>query len=261
MMQQVVEPSEYLQLRLELLEKEKAHTRQRDELTKLRQALPALEITKPYKFQSVDASGNTKEVTLDDLFDGRPQLIIYHFMFEPDRDSGCPSCTLMGDHIPPLEHLKSHNTSFTAVSRAPIDKIEAYKKRLGFTFPWVSSYGTDFNFDFNVTANADVKPVQYNFLSEEELKDRKMLHFTKGEQPGTSVFVKGGLGIGEEGKVYHTYSTYARGGEAQIGTLLWLDMTPLGRQDGANGIGGLGYKRRDEYDDGDLHATDDVRFH
>lgn len=259
-MTQVVEPSEYLKLRLELLEKEKAHTRQRDELTKLRQALPALEITKPYKFQSVDASGNQKEVTLEDLFDGRPQLIIYHFMFGPDSDAGCPSCTLMGDHIPPLEHLKSHNTSFAAVSRAPIDKIEAYKKRLGFTFPWVSSYGTDFNFDFNVTSDPEVKPVQYNFLNAEDLKKRKMDHFAKGEQPGTSVFVKGGLGIGEEGKVYHTYSTYARGGEAQIGTLLWLDMTPLGRQDGVKGIGGLGYKRRDEYTEEDLQAVKGTKF-
>lgn len=207
-----------------------------------------------------DSSGKAKEVTLEDLFDGRPQLIIYHFMFEPDAESGCPSCTLMGDHIPPLEHLQSHNTSFAAVSRAPLDKIEAYKKRLGFTFPWVSSHGSDFNSDFDVSSDSAVKPVQYNFLSEPDLQARNMLHFAKGEQPGTSVFVRGGLGIGHAGKVYHTYSTYARGGEAQIGTLLWLDLTPLGRQDGVNGVAGLGYKRRDEYDQGDLQARSDVAF-
>jgi len=229
-------------------------------LAKLRKALPATEITKPYKFQSVDGSGKQKEVTLVDLFDGRPQLIVYHFMFGPEAEAACPSCTLMGDHIPPLEHLHSHNTSFAAVSRAPIEKISAYAKRLRFTFPWVSSYGTDFNFDFNVTSDPEVKPVEYNFLDLEALTKRNMSHFTKGEQPGHSVFVKGGLGVGDEGKIYHTYSTYARGGEGQIGTLMWLDMTPLGRQDGMDGVLGLGYKRRDEYTEKDLKGMGEAIF-
>ncbi|KIV89407.1 hypothetical protein PV10_06814 [Exophiala mesophila] len=255
----VVSRTEYLAQRLRLLDLEKAHTRQSDELAKLRRELPVVQVLEQYTFTTLDGAGNKITVALDDLFDGRPQLIIYHFMFDPEADAACPSCTLFGDHIPPLQHLNSHNTSFAAVSRAPMDKIQSYKDRLGFTFPWLSSHGSSFNYDFNVTTDPAIKPVSYNFLDEDQLKQRNIHQFFgKGEQPGTSVFIKGGFGIGEEGKIYHTYSTYARGGEKQIGTLLWLDLTLLGRQD--QRTDGLGYKRRDEYTPQDLRPTASVTF-
>ncbi|KIW55557.1 hypothetical protein PV05_04288 [Exophiala xenobiotica] len=267
----IVTQEEYRPLRLTLLEKEKQLTRARDELNAERRKLPLVEVTTPYTFTTVDAAGNTKQISLAELFGGRAQLIIYHFMFnletcEEDKDAdadadaaGCPSCSLYADHIPRhLEHLHSHGTSFAAVSRAPINKIERYKKRMGWTFPWVSSHGTRFNYDFHVTQDPQVARVEYNFKDEAELGRRGLQVFTRGDQPGHSVFVLGGekTGVGEQGKVYHSYSTYARGGEHLIGTLSWLDMTPLGRQDGVNGVPGLGYKRHDEYTKEDLDGLD-----
>jgi predicted dithiol-disulfide oxidoreductase (DUF899 family) len=194
-------------------------------------------------------------VTLADLFDGRPQLIVYHFMFSPDWDAGCASCSLLGDSVPDLRHLHGHSTTFVAVSRAPIDKINAYKARMGWSFPWVSSSGSSFNYDFGATQDDAVAPVSYNFKTKVELEDRGMAYFARGEQPGHSIFVRGGgvgVGVGDPGKVYHSYSSYARGGEPIINTLTWLDMTPLGRQDGVSGVGGLGFKRHDEYSADDL---------
>ncbi len=141
-----------------------------------------------------------------------------------------------------------------AVSRAPIDKINAYKKRMGWTFPWVSSYESNFNYDFHVTQDESVAPVLYNFKTKTEMEKRGVDYFARGEQPGHSVFIVGGkvTGVGEEGKVYHSYSSYARGGEAMINTMSWLDLTPLGRQDGQRGLEGLGFKRHDEYSAEDL---------
>lgn len=173
-------------------------------------------------------------------------------MFDPSWDGGCSSCSVVGDHIPALEHLNSRSTSFVAVSRAPIDKIAAYKKRMGWTFPWVSSFEGDFNYDFKVTQDDDVVPVEYNFKTKQEMLDKGQPWFTEGEQPGISCFVRGGEGIGEEGKVYHSYSCYARGGEPQVNTFFWLDLTPLGRQDGRTDVPGLGFKKRDEYTADDL---------
>ena len=254
---QVVTPSEYLPHRLSLLEKEKQLTRARDALNAERRSLPLVEVTTPYEFTALDESGNKKTVTLADLFAGRPQLIIYHFMFDPDWDAACPSCSLLGDSVPPLEHLNSHSTTFVAVSRAPIEKIVKYKERMGWKFPWVSSNGTSFNYDFHVTQDEAVAPVKYNWKTKEEMVARGQPWFAKGEQPGHSIFLLGGkgedrVGVGEEGKVYHSYSSYARGGEPIINTFAWLDMTPLGRQDGINGVFGLGYKRHDEYTESDL---------
>lgn len=245
-------PIEYRSARLDLLAKEKELTRARDALTAERQALPIVEVTKDYAFTAIGPNGEKTAVNLSDLFDGRPQLVIYHFMFAPDWEAGCPSCSLLGDSVPPLEHLHSRSTSFVAVSRAPIEKIEAYKKRQGWKFPWVSSHGTDFNYDFGVTQDETVRPVEYNFRSKEEMEKRGQPYFATGEQPGHSCFVKGGGNIGEEGKIYHTYSSYARGGEPIINTYTWLDMTILGRQDGKTGLPGLGFKRRDEYTGEDL---------
>ncbi|EXJ54901.1 uncharacterized protein A1O5_12812 [Cladophialophora psammophila CBS 110553] len=246
----IVSQAEYLPLRLSLLEAEKENTRARDVLAHQRRALPVVEVTSPYTFTDEDG----KEVNLTDLFDGRPQLIIYHLMFSPDWDAACPSCSLLGDSVPDLRHLKGHSTTFVAVSRAPIDKIRAYKKRMGWTFPWVSSSGSSFNYDFGATQDEAVKPINYNFKNKAEMEKRGISYFAKGEQPGHSVFVLGGqlTGVGDEGKVYHSYSSYARGGEPIINTLTWLDMTLLGRQDGVSGVGGLGFKRHDEYTAEDL---------
>ncbi|EXJ57944.1 hypothetical protein A1O7_05367 [Cladophialophora yegresii CBS 114405] len=252
-MSQIVSPAEYLPLRLSLLEAEKENTRARDELARQRRALPVVEVTTPYTF--TDATG--RKLTLADLFDGRAQLIIYHFMFDPDWDAGCASCSLLGDSVPDLRHLHGHSTTFVAVSRAPIDKINAYRARMGWTssFPWVSSFGSSFNHDFGATQDEAVAPVKYNFKTKEELEARGMGYFARGEQPGHSVFIRGGasgVGVGDQGKVYHSYSTYARGGEPIINTLTWLDMTPLGRQDGVSDVEGLGFKRHDEYTAEDL---------
>lgn len=252
---QIVSQDEYLPLRLELLEKEKENTRQRDKLAHERRNLPVVEMTTPYKFTAIDdKTGEKKQVSLADLFDGRPQLIVYHFMFDPDWDAGCSSCSMVGDSVPDLRHLNGRSTSFVAVSRAPIDKIAAYKKRMGWTFPWVSSHGTDFNYDFGVTQDESVRPVKYNWKTKEEMESKGLAFFAKGEQPGHSVFVAGGpaTGIGERGKIYHSYSSYARAGEPIINTFTWLDMTLLGRQDGLSGVPGLGFKRHDEYTEEDL---------
>ena len=171
---------EYLPHRLTLLALEKEHTRARDALANQRRALPLTEVTTPYTFTT---SSSTK-TTLHDLFSGRPQLIIYHFMFSPDWDAGCPSCSLFADSIPNLAHLQGHGTSFVAVSRAPIEKINAYKQRMGWDFPWVSSFESPFNYDVGVTQDESVKPVEYNFKNKEEMVKRGIEYFTSGEQPG-----------------------------------------------------------------------------
>jgi predicted dithiol-disulfide oxidoreductase (DUF899 family) len=244
---QIASPTEYRTARVALLEKEKHLTRARDALAAERRALPLVEVTKPYTFTTLDAFGHETATTLVDLFGPHRQLIIYHFMFSPDWDAGCSSCSLCADHFPPLEHLASRDTAFACVSRAPIAKIAAYKKRMGWSFPWVSSYNGDFNYDFHVTQDPAIAPIDYNFETADKLKAKGLDYFMTGEQPGHSCFVKGGNGVGEEGKVYHTYSTYARGGEPQIGTYGWLDMTFLGRQD-PDKRKGLGFCRRDEYE-------------
>ena len=175
-------------------------------------------------------------------------------MFSPDWEQGCPSCSLLGDSVPNLSHLHGHSTSWVAVSRAPIEKINKYKERMGWTFPWVSSFESSFNYDFGVTQDEAVKPVMYNWKTKQELEECGQPWFAKGEQPGHSVFIRGGkvTSVGEKDKVYHSYSSYARGGEPIINTLTWLDMSPLGRQDGVSGVEGLGFKRHDDYTADDL---------
>jgi predicted dithiol-disulfide oxidoreductase (DUF899 family) len=177
-------------------------------------------LDKQYIFES--PSG---KVSLVDVFDGRKQLIVYHFMMAPEEDEGCSGCSLLADHIPNLSHLRSRQTSFVVVSRAPLDQIEAFKKRMGWTFPWVSSFGSDFNYDFHVTLDEAVAPVEYNFKDKATLEKEGKSFLTKGELSGTSVFYR------EDQDVFHTYSTYGRGDEWLITTYKMLDITPLGRQE------------------------------
>ncbi|MGH8986012.1 MAG: DUF899 domain-containing protein [Acidimicrobiia bacterium] len=223
---QVVSRDEWLAARKELLAKEKELTRARDALTADRRRLPMVKIDKEYVFEGPDG-----EATLLDLFDGRRQLVVGHFMFDPSWDDGCPSCSAGADEMSRglLEHLHTRDTSYVYVSRAPLAKIEAYKAKKGWTFPWYSSYGSDFNYDFHVTLDDSVAPVEYNYRTKAE-----------HEQAGTSIYVEGGRSIEGPGRssflrdggtVYHTYSVFARGLETMGGSYYLLDETALGRQE------------------------------
>ncbi len=216
----VVSQNEWLAARKELLAKEKEATRARDALRAERQALPMVEIEKEYTFE-----GPEGPATLLDLFEGRRQLIVQHFMFDPSWDDGCPSCTYALDDLGHLPHLHQKDTTFAVISRAPLAKIEPYKQRRGWTVPWYSSFGNDFNYDFHVTLDEAVAPVQYNYRDKAEL-ERAGTPWYEGEQPGFSVFLRDG------DRVFHTYSTFARGVELLVSTVQQLDLTPLGRQEG-----------------------------
>ena len=204
--------------------KEKAALRANDELTSHLRDLPMVKIDKEYTFDGPDG-----KVTFADLFDGRKQLIVQHFMLAPEDEVGCNGCSLQTDNLPStLSHLHARETSLVLVSRAPIAKIENFKKRMGWKFPWYSSFGTDFNYDFHVTNDEAVAPVEYNYKDKEEiLNDRNpmMRTLVKGEGPGMSVFFR------EGGDIFHTYSTFARGLDTLLVTNRLLDLTPLGRQD------------------------------
>ena len=191
----IVSRDEWLVARKALLIKEKEATRARDRLNAERRGLPMVKIDKQYFFEGPD--GN---VSLLDLFEGRHQLIIYHFMFDPSWDEGCPVCSFLVDNIGHLAHLHARDTSLALVSRAPLAKIESFKGRMGWSVPWFSSYGSDFNYDFDATTD-------------------------DGENGGVSVFLLDGADI------YHTYSTTARGNDILLGTYNYLDLTPLGRQE------------------------------
>ena len=225
----IVSQEEWLAARKTLLAKEKDELRIRDEVNAARMALPWVKIEKDYLFET---PGGTK--TLADLFAGRSQLLVYHFMLGPDWTEGCPRCSFIADHIgQTLPHLNNHDVTWTAVSRAPLDKIEAYKTRMGWDFPWASSNGSDFNYDFHVSFTEEERAsgaIHYNY------QDRKM---NRDELSGFSAFFRD-----EAGQVFHTYSTYARGLESLAGTLLLLDRAPKGRNETAS----LSFvKRRDEY--------------
>jgi predicted dithiol-disulfide oxidoreductase (DUF899 family) len=216
----VVSRDEWLTARKELLKQEKELTRQRDALNAKRRRLPMVRIEKEYIFE-----GPNGKASLLDLFEGHRQLIIYHFMFDPSWDEGCPSCSFLMDNIGHLAHLHARNTSLVLVSRAPWPKIAPFKKRMGWTMPWHSSFDSDFNYDFHVTQDEAKAPVEYNYRTKEELERKGESWFVKGEQPGLGVFLRDGDSI------YHTYSTYTRGLDLLAGTYNYLDLTPLGRQE------------------------------
>ena len=220
----IVTRDEWLQERRALLAEEKAMTRARDALSTRRRELPMVKVEKSY-----DLEGPGGRVSLLDLFEGRRQLIVQHFMFDPAWEDGCSSCTAASDEVSDglINHLNARDTSFAVVSRAPLDKIERYKAKRGWTFPWYSSFGSDFNYDFNVTIDGSVAPIMWNFEELPELEARGMHWMAEGssEQPGYSTFLRDGNDI------FHTYSVYARGTESLGGSYYFLDMTALGRQE------------------------------
>jgi predicted dithiol-disulfide oxidoreductase (DUF899 family) len=200
--------------------KEKEALRANDKFYKQMREFPMVQLDKEYSFEGPDG-----KVSLLDLFEGRKQLIIYHFMLAPENEEGCSGCSFLADHIPDLSHLRQRDTSFVVVSRAPLDKIETFKKRMGWTFPWYSSFGSDFNYDFHVTMDDDITPIQYNYKDKATLQKEGKYALNKAELPGMSIFYR------EEQNAFHTYSTYARGLEVILGTYKLLDLTPLGRQE------------------------------
>jgi predicted dithiol-disulfide oxidoreductase (DUF899 family) len=214
----IVSHDEWLVARKRLLAKEKDFTRARDRLNAERRRLPMVRIDKEYVFDGPDG-----KATLFDLFDGRRQLIVYHFMFDPAWDAGCEGCSIVVDNIGHLAHLHARDTSLVLVSRAPLPKLLAYQKRMGWTVRWCSSYGSEFNYDFHVTGDESVAPVEYNYRDQAELL--AMGDDGTGEGHGLSAFLRG------EADVFHTYSTYARGTDLLNSTFNYLDLTALGRQE------------------------------
>jgi predicted dithiol-disulfide oxidoreductase (DUF899 family) len=241
---------QWLAARLDLLQAEKAHTKQGDELARRRQALPWVRIDKAYHFET-DSGG----AALADLFAGRSQLLIYHFMFGADYRAGCPSCSSIADGFDQtVVHLQNHDVSFWAVSRAPLLKLQAYKRRLRWSFPWASAHGSDFNADFSVSFTQQEQRdarITYNYQRTGHAMDAANIPpavaqfaamcgtdaptYTR-ERPGLSAFVR------DDGVVYHSYSSYARGLDGVWGMYQWLDRAPLGRNES-----GVWWRRRDEY--------------
>jgi predicted dithiol-disulfide oxidoreductase (DUF899 family) len=231
----IVSREEWIAKRKELLAKEKELTRLRVQLTQERQELPWVKIDKEYQFDGPGGKQN-----LSDLFEGKSQLIIYHFMFQPDWTEGCKSCSLLADHYAPsIVHLKQRDTNLVTVSKASIDKIEAFRKRMGWTFNWVSSSNSDFNLDFNVTFPGDLKDqkeVYYNY--------DMISSFPSTEAPGISVFFKD-----EDGNIFHTYSCFARALEQFLTVYDFLDMVPKGRDEDGLVYGMEWVRHHDKYGD------------
>jgi predicted dithiol-disulfide oxidoreductase (DUF899 family) len=243
---------EWLAARLDLLEAEKELTRCSDELARRRQELPWVRVEKEHRFETDEGSAS-----LTDLFRGRSQLLVYHFMFGPDYGAGCPSCSAIADGFNGfVVHLANHDVALWAVSRAPLAKLQAYKRRMGWTFPWASSLGSDFNFDFNVSFTEEQQrqgDVEYNYRRGGHAMDKRpvpepvaQFAATCGtdaptysrDRPGMSAFVL------EDGVVYHTYSAYARGLDGLWAMYQWLDRAPKGRNET-----GVWWRRHDEYDE------------
>ena len=215
----IVSREQWLDARKKLLAHEKALTKQYDRVSAERRRLPMVKIEKNYMF---DGPGG--EESLLDLFQGRRQLVIYHFMFDPAWEKGCPGCTSYANAIGDLSMLDKCDTTFVMVSRASLSKLEACKERQGWPFTWVSSLGSEFNYDFHVTNDEKVAPVEYNYRNKAECEANKVPNAITGEEHGLSVFFR----IGED--VFHTYSAYARGTEALTDARALLDVTPYGRQ-------------------------------
>ena len=242
--------NDWLAARLELLRAEKELTRRSDEVAQMRQELPWVPVDKDYRF---DVDGGS--ASLADLFRGRSQLIVYHFMFGPDYTAGCPSCSSIADGFNGITvHLENHDVAFSAVSRAPLAKLQAFKKRMGWTFPWASSFNSDFNDDFNVHFTEEQQReggIEYNYRRESHwrtlgsdtpvgqiaaMTGTDAATYTR-ERPGMSAFVL------EDGVVYHTYSTYSRGVDSLWGMYQWLDRAPLGRNEQ-----GVWWRHHDRYE-------------
>jgi predicted dithiol-disulfide oxidoreductase (DUF899 family) len=239
---------EWLAARLELLRAEKELTHRSDEVARQRQELPWVRVEKDYRFETDDG-----RASLADLFRSRSQLLVYHFMFGPEYEAGCPACSAIADGFNGfVVHLENHDVGVTAVSRAPLAKLQDYKRRMGWTFPWASSFDSDFNYDFNTSYTEEQlrgEAVEYNYESRDRRSDLESpgvaqvaamsgtdaANFLR-EAPGMSAFAL------EDGAVYHTYSAYARGLDGLWGMYQWLDRAPLGRNEQ-----GLWFKRRDEY--------------
>jgi predicted dithiol-disulfide oxidoreductase (DUF899 family) len=248
---------QWLAARLELLEAEKEHTRRGEEVALQRQALPWVRIDKEYRFDTDEGS-----TSLSDLFRGRSQLLVYHFMFGPDYKAGCPSCSAIADGFNgSVVHLENHDVAMTAISRAPIEMLKAYKRRMGWTFPWASSYSGDFNSDFDASFTEEQQRkggIDYNYRREPAMTvsgigdsltkqgegpvaeiaattGTDVATYTR-ERPGISAFVL------EDGVVYHTYSAYSRGVDGIWGMYQWLDRAPKGRNEK-----GVWWRRHDEY--------------
>lgn len=219
--------------RIELLAKEKELTRQKDALHAELRRLPMVKLDKDYTFE-----GENGPCELIDLFDGLRQLIVYHFMFDPDDAPegknpgaapwavGCTGCSFFTDNVPALHHLRQRNTNLVLVSRARQEKIQPFKKRMGWTLPWYSSFGSDFNYDFHATIDESVAPIEYNYLDRDAWQKKGVLEHIKGELPALSVFTRD-----DHGNIYHTYSTFSRGLEIALNTYHLLDITPFGRQE------------------------------
>ncbi len=242
---------EWLAARLALLAEEKALTRRSDALARQRQELPWVRVDKDYRFETDDGPA-----TLADLFQGRSQLLVYHFMFGPDYQAGCPSCSMIADGFDGFAiHLAHHDVMLWAVSRGPLAKLQAYKQRMGWRFPWASSGSSDFNYDFNVSfteAQQRAGLIDYNYERGGHAMDSAPVSpvvaqfaatcgtdaptYTR-DRPGLSAFVR------EDGALYHTYSTYARGLDALWGAYQWLDRAPKGRSEA-----GIWWRRHDEYE-------------
>lgn len=227
----VTSPEEWRAARQDLLAREKELTRALDALAAARRRLPMVAVNKPYVFET-----ETGLRSLPDLFAGRRQLIVYHFMFDPDDppagksgapwSEGCPGCSYVADNLPHLAHLQARDVSFTMVSRAPLKKILPFKQRMGWTTPWASSCGSDFNYDFHVTIDPARGSTEWNFRSVAEQVAAGKLPAGGGELPGLSVFLRD-----DAGGIYHTYSTFARGLEQILATNALLDLVPYGRQE------------------------------
>ena len=246
---------QWLSARLELLKAEKELTRRSDELAQLREQLPWVRLNKQYRFETDAGSA-----TLRDLFQGRSQLLVYHFMFGPDYEAGCPSCSTVADGFDGIAvHLANHDVTLAAVSRASLAKLQTFKRRMGWSFPWASSFDTDFNFDFNVRFTEEQQragSIEYNYRREASWDMRALARETGGggpvaeiaamtgtdvatytrERPGMSAFAL------EDGAVYHVYSAYARGVDAMWSMYQWLDRAPKGRNET-----GIWWRRHDEY--------------
>jgi predicted dithiol-disulfide oxidoreductase (DUF899 family) len=237
----VVSQAEWVAARRELLKKEKEYTRRGDELARERRELPWVKVEKEYVFDGPKGKEN-----LADLFDGRSQLAVYHFMFGPDWQEGCPSCSFNMDHTDgALVHLAQRDVSFAAISRAPSEKIAAFKKRMGWKFHWVSSFSTDFNYDYRVSFTKEemaAGKVDYNF---------EMAAFPSAEAPGLSAFYKD-----KNGSIYHTYSAYARGSERTMNTYNYLDFMPKGRDEDKLPFTMVWLRHHDRYQDGRLADKD-----